>query len=299
MKKVIFAVSALLIISNLYAQQAHKIFINEFLASNVSIDADIVDFDDYSDWVELYNDEDFDVNIFGYYITDDLNNPYKWQFIESKFQFTESIIIPAKGFLRVWADGHDDVPGNTYRRSYLPYNNFTTKYYHLNFKLSRGGEEIGFYTPQGVLIDSVIFGLQMRDVSMGRFPDGGDEWYYFGEPTAGASNSTEPADTFDFTESPAADLGSGMYSGSQSVILSSVSDSGSIRYTLDGSKPSSSSDSFAARIDITQNTVLLANLEKSFHFFWSRPAADRSAVGLLCSEIIHHHCPRALRTGCN
>ena len=35
-----------------------QIYINEFLSSNVSNNADIVDFDDFSDWIELYNPEE-------------------------------------------------------------------------------------------------------------------------------------------------------------------------------------------------------------------------------------------------
>ncbi len=68
----------LILTGALRAQTQPRIYINEFLASNVTIDADIVDFDDYSDWIELYNSEEFDVDIIGYYITDDLDDHYKW-----------------------------------------------------------------------------------------------------------------------------------------------------------------------------------------------------------------------------
>ena len=56
-------------IVNLSAQNNKAILINEFLATNVSVDADIVDFDDYSDWIELYNDEPVNVDISGYFLT--------------------------------------------------------------------------------------------------------------------------------------------------------------------------------------------------------------------------------------
>ena len=59
---------------------AQDIFINEFLASNVSIDADIIDFDDYSDWIELYNNENVEIDISGYFLTDDPDQPDKWIF---------------------------------------------------------------------------------------------------------------------------------------------------------------------------------------------------------------------------
>jgi len=249
MFKIIYFTFIFLLLQIVSAQSNHKVFINEFLASNVSIDADIVDFDDYSDWIELYNDEDFEVDIGGYFLTDELDNPFRWQ-------FPAETIIPAKSFLRVWADGYDEVPGRTYRRSYYPYNYFTTKYYHLNFKLSRAGEQIGLFDSNGILVDSLNFGLQLRDISMGRYPDGAAEWYYFGEPTAGASNTTQPTLSTDFADIPFIDLESGVFLGSQSVNIFSNSDSSKIRYTLDGSKPSSLSDSFETQLSITQNSTL-------------------------------------------
>ncbi len=132
-------------IANLSAQSSKNIFINEFLASNVSVDADIIDFDDYSDWIELYNDEDVDADISGYYLTDDPDNPERWK-------IPQGTIIKSKGFLRFWADGYDDIPGNTYWRPWLDPDferlYFTTRYYHLNFKLSQAGEYIGLYNPK-------------------------------------------------------------------------------------------------------------------------------------------------------
>ena len=59
--------------------QNPRVFINEFLASNLTTNPDMVDFDDFSDWIELYNDENSDVNIGGYYLTDDPSEPmFSW-----------------------------------------------------------------------------------------------------------------------------------------------------------------------------------------------------------------------------
>ena len=71
MKPQVIVAFSFLILGTLSAQNNHNIYINEFLAYNVSIDADIVDFDDYSDWIELYNDEGVEVDLGGYFITDD------------------------------------------------------------------------------------------------------------------------------------------------------------------------------------------------------------------------------------
>src|SRR5512135_1367822 len=140
----------LLLTCNLFAQPK-KIVINEFLASNVATNADIVDYDDFSDWIELFNGESTDVDLGGYAFTDNHGNPSKWI-------FPAGSIIPAHGFLLLWADGFNDVPGKLRQRPYAPYANFTTRYYHLNFKLDAAGEFVGLAGPDGIFIDSVVFG---------------------------------------------------------------------------------------------------------------------------------------------
>ena len=238
-----------LLLPSLRAQQNYRIYINEFLASNVSIDADIVDFDDFSDWIELYNDEDVDVDIGGYFLTDNLGNPTRWR-------IPDGTIINAKSFLRFWADGYDNIPGRTLRRPYWPYDYFTTKYYHLNFGLSRSGEEIGLFNADSVLVDSVSYGLQLWDVSMGRKPDGSANWFYFGEPTPVASNSTEGTLNTVYTDDPVISLESGFFTGTQIVTITANSPSAVIKYTLDGSKPSSFSETYTTPLSVNQNTVL-------------------------------------------
>jgi parallel beta-helix repeat protein len=229
--------------------QVYRIYINEFLASNVSINADIVDFDDYSDWIELYNDEDFEVNIGNYFITDNLNNP-------TKYKFPEQVIIPSKGFLLLWADGYNDIPGRTYRRDYYPYDYYTTKYYHLSFAISRGSEEIALFNQDTLLIDSVTFGYQERDISMGRKTDGSRIWNYFGDPTPGISNLTAGIGQIEFSVSPIVSPESGFFEGAQSVSINASSSDYLIKYTLDGSRPTLNSETYTQPLQITETKVL-------------------------------------------
>jgi len=35
---------------------------------------------EYDNWIEIYNAEDIDINLYGYYLTDNLNDPMKWAF---------------------------------------------------------------------------------------------------------------------------------------------------------------------------------------------------------------------------
>jgi parallel beta-helix repeat protein len=232
---------------------AQQIYINEFMASNTTINPDIVDFDDYSDWVEIYNAENYDVDLSGYHITDNLNRPTKWQ-------IPDGAVISAKGFIRLWADGMDDGPGSYYDRPFEPFNTFITQSYHLNFKLSRGGEDLGISDPQGTLIDSLEFGIQIVDISYGRQPDGSSNWYYFGEPTPGSSNVTPGTVNTEPAESPTFSIPGGIYSGNQTLSLSAVSPTAVIRYTTDGSRPTSTSNVYVSNFTLNRTVVLRARV---------------------------------------
>jgi hypothetical protein len=50
------------------SSHGQSVKINEFLASNVQVAPDNVDFDDYSDWIELRNTTAAPVSLAGYYL---------------------------------------------------------------------------------------------------------------------------------------------------------------------------------------------------------------------------------------
>ena len=234
--------------------QLPSIVINEFLASNVTTNPDMVDFGDFSDWIELYNTQDFAADISGYYITDDLNLPAKWR-------IPQNTVIAAEDFYFLWADGEDDIPGQNYLRSWWPRNiPFTTQWSHTNFKLNKDAELIALFNPDGILIDSVRFTNQIEDVSYGRKPDGSSNWFRFGEPTPGKMNSTAGIQSTMFAGDVIFSQTGGFFTTNQSVMLSSSSGSGIIRYTLDGKKPTSESALYKAPISITENTILKARV---------------------------------------
>lgn len=242
--------------SSSFAQQP-AIYINEFMASNVSSYADMEDFSDFSDWIELYNNESEPIDISGFYITDNLANPTKWQ-------IPANTIIPAKGYYLIWADGFDDVPNQDYIRSWWPYNiQFTTQFGHANFKLSKEGEAIGFYNTSGVLIDTFEYTSQIEDVSYGRKPDGADNWFYFGEPTPENSNTTEGVNTTISAKEVIFSTNGGFYESFFLLELSSSNGEGIVRYTLDGSEPTSNSPQYSDPISISENSILTARVFES------------------------------------
>ncbi len=114
---------------------AQELRINEFLASNVRDYPEMYDFGDYQDWIELYNPGISEVNLSGYFLSDDAAEPLKWS-------IPASASIPAQSYLLIWADGYDEGPGQFYQRATWPWEDYTTRHFHTNFKLSKSGEQL-------------------------------------------------------------------------------------------------------------------------------------------------------------
>lgn len=112
-----------------------QVRISEFLAANTQAHPDVVDFEDYPDWIELENLTAEAVSLDGWFLSDDGTRPYKWA-------FPAGATIPANGHLVVWADGHDTGPGVSHPRGYWPWRSFLTEGYHTNFSLSSDGEAV-------------------------------------------------------------------------------------------------------------------------------------------------------------
>ena len=252
----------LLILISVNKGFSQRLFINEFQASNVTTYPDNHDFDDYSDWIEIYNDEDDRIILSGFYLTDDLDNP-------TKYKIPGGTIIEAKSHILIWADGMDSRHGVTldypWSTNIIPMS-FTTKWCHTNFKLSKAGEQIGIFTRNGAVVDTLTFGVQIPDVSYGRRTDGSSEWCYFGEPTPGTSNTTAGTLNTEFASKPEFSLASGFYDGIQAVTISSNSPAATIRYTFDGFKPTSVSPEYRSPITINRTTVLRARLFETDKF---------------------------------
>lgn len=211
--------------------QSYRIFINEFMASNQQTISD--DDDEYDDWIEIYNAENFDFSLAGYYLTDELNDPVQWAF--------PAVTIPANGYLLIWAD--DDL--------------FQTGL-HTNFKLSNDGEQIGLYNGTA-FVDSITYGPLITDVSLGRESDGAPNWVAFesphNPPTPGSTNQYN----YNITLSPPNFYpDEGFYTGNISVALTSIDSGAVIYYTIDGSLPTTSSNRYTNPIPISSSTTIRA-----------------------------------------
>ena len=130
------------------------LFLNEFMAGNTQTLADPAD-GHFDDWFEIYNAGANTVDLTGYTLTDDLTNI-------TQYVIPPGYTVAPGGFLLVWAD--NDTKQNSPTNADL----------HVNFKLALAGEQLGLFSPDGLLVDGFSFPAQTNDVSMGRVPDGGE-----------------------------------------------------------------------------------------------------------------------------
>ena len=147
--------------------------INEWMADNNGTLMDPVD-SDYDDWFELYNPGTNTIDLGGYFLTDDLTDPFQFQ-VPNNGHYT----IEPGGFLLVWADGEDGQ------------NSTNILDLHADFSLSRDGEAIGVFAADGTMIDSVTFGAQDMDAGEGRFSDGAPSIFAMTPPTPRTANRIE------------------------------------------------------------------------------------------------------------
>lgn len=119
------------------------------------------------DWVEIYNPSPKAVDISGYFLSDDLDNPCKYK-IEGPHT-----TIPAGGYKIIWCD---EMP--------------TEKYLHANFKLSNtDGELVLLSAPDMAWQDTLFYCAHSGRETIGRFPDGGRRQFKFSRPTIENGNA--------------------------------------------------------------------------------------------------------------
>ncbi|HTD86342.1 MAG TPA: lamin tail domain-containing protein, partial [Candidatus Binatia bacterium] len=212
-----------------------NLVINEILAANQT---GLIDEDgDYEDWIEIYNRGTNTLDLTGWSLSDDPEDPGRWS-------FNSGSITPG-GYVIVFASGKDRRSGGGTNR------------FHTNFQLATGGEFLGLYTPDSPrqLASGLDYPLQRNDNSYGY--DSAGTLRYFGTPTPSAPNGISTI--LSVTEPPHFSVERGFYSNAFDLYLSSPTLGASIRYTLDTTEPTATVGTpYMAPLRITNTAVVRA-----------------------------------------
>lgn len=189
------------------------------------------------DWIELYNPNSEPIDLTGFYLTDNPENPTKWRF--------ESGILNGFDHFLIYASG-DDLPNE-----YPP---------HTSFKISQQGETIMLFSESLELIDSINPSFIPTDLSYGSSTDGAETNAFFTVPTPGEANSNGLDHIF--TYKPEFDKPTGVYQGVTFITITSKDEDATIRYTFDGSEPTDTSRIYTDPLYLDNTAVLKAKAYK-------------------------------------
>ena len=135
---------SLLLMVALGANAAGQVVVNEFVAEN---GASATDEDGANpDWIELLNMTAADVNLDGWWLSDDPAVPMKWRF--------PAVTLAGRGYLVVFASGKNRAN--------------PAAVLHTNFQLNNAGESVLLTRPDGVVASQFLnYPPQREDVSYG------------------------------------------------------------------------------------------------------------------------------------
>lgn len=145
----------------------HAVSINEVQVKNVKYQDEAGDLDP---WIELYNKSPYPQDLSGFYLSDDLEELHKWS-------FPQGTIIPAEGYLIVWADNETE-EGDL----------------HAGFTLLQDGGTVFFTNPCENTLESTQYLTFRPGASYGRFPNGSGTFFQRA-PTFEMNNESTPYNT--------------------------------------------------------------------------------------------------------
>ena len=210
-----------------------QIVINEYSSATSTF---LDDYNEESDWIELYNTSAAEVDLNGWHLSDNKENLTKWTF--------PSVKIAANGFLLVMASGK----------------NVTTvaagKYLHTNFNISSDGEAIFLANAAGAIVHQTDSVAVPCNSSRGLSPDGSNNWAFFAEPTPGKANTTKAYATSATTSVKFSPEG-GLQTSAITVTLTTDGNT-PIYYTLDCTEPTDTSLLYTGPITVDSTTVIRA-----------------------------------------
>ncbi|MFC1569947.1 chitobiase/beta-hexosaminidase C-terminal domain-containing protein, partial [bacterium] len=220
--------------------------INEFMALNSSTLAD--EAGDFSDWIEIYNPTDADINLLGWSLTDRKEEPKKWQFPQQ--------MLSAKSYLVVFASNKNHAEAG--------------QELHTNFAISGSGEYLALIKPDGDAATEFdpSFPEQKTDVSFAYYSG---DYVATGIPTPGTANKLSDAGLL---PPPDFSIQHGFYEQPFEVEITSELSEVQIYYTTDGSPPKPANwTEYTNPLQIAKTTLLRAVTVKS-DVLTSRPTTS-------------------------
>ncbi|MEX2142291.1 MAG: lamin tail domain-containing protein [Pirellulales bacterium] len=213
---------------------AAQFVINEFLAANGN---NLVDgFGERSDWIEIRNVGDAPGDLAGHHLTDSAGDLDKWT-------FPANTIVPASGYLVVFASGRDTTDAQGRR--------------HTNFSLDIDAEYVALVSPTNVVLSE--FGAnggdyppQRPNISYGL--NGTSTLYML--PTPGSNNGGGFSELVGDTRFS---VDRGFYDAPFQLVISTNTPGAEIRFTTNGTVPSTSSGTlYTGPITINRTTTVRA-----------------------------------------
>ena len=215
----------LFLLASTYAAWGQAVLINEVMAANRT--STVGPSGDHPDWVELFNAGSRTADLGGMRLVRD----------GRQFRLPEGTRLAPRKHVVYWCgNGPGELP----------------------FAMPRAGSTLLLINADGTtILDVFTFPDLPADVSFGRLPDGAPTWSYFMDPGPGSASPELPA-IRDITPAPTASLPAGRYSRAPAIALLADASS-TIRYTLDGSRPTREHGlTYSDSIPLEHNTVLRA-----------------------------------------
>ncbi len=181
----------------------------------------------YHDFVELHNRTDNEIDLTGWYLSDDPEQPLTGSL--------EGVVIPANGYVCIILST-DRI-------------NTPSGYHVLDFSVSSSGETL-VLTKGEMIVDTAIVPSMGDNTAFGR-ANGEDSFSVLATPTPEAENSDKAKET---AASPTPSLEQGVYD--EEEIIVELNGEGNIYYTLDCTEPSAGSTLYTSPIKMTSTTVI-------------------------------------------
>ena len=218
-----------------------QIVINEFSCSNYSLNIA----GNNEDFVELYNETAGPVDVGGWYLSDKVDDP-------TKFEIPAGTVVPPNGYLVIMCSS-EALAGNLCAGGFL----------NTNFRIHQCKDEsVVLSDATGTIVGELHLRHrhqpQPEDHSWARETDGTGDWKVCTNPTPNATNAGAVGAMYDgYAPMPSMGEAPGYHAAAMSLALTAPAGM-EVYFTLDGYKPTAASIQYTVPIGLFETTVVRA-----------------------------------------